>query len=127
MAQKAELSTDAGATGTASWLPMVIILLAQIQMAFNVNALPVSIGPIVYELETSATDVGTALVVYSLFVAAFVMLGAKIGKIFGERLVFQVTVVLHGLAMGMMAFSRDANMMNNAQALAGVAAAALVP
>jgi hypothetical protein len=35
----------------ASWLPMIIILLAQIQMAFNVNALPVSIGAIVDDLD----------------------------------------------------------------------------
>jgi MFS family permease len=111
----------------ASWLPMIIILMAQIQMAFNVNALPVSIGPIVEELDAPATAVGTALVVYSLFVAAFVMLGAKLGRLIGERLVFQVTVVLHGLAMGMMAFSSDVSTMNNAQALAGLAAAALVP
>lgn len=109
------------------WLPLGIIVLAQIQMAFNVNALPVSIGPIAEDLSTPATSVGTALVVYSLFVAAFVMLGAKIGKIFGERLVFQVTVLAHGAAMGLMALSTDADMMNNAQAIAGLAAAGLVP
>jgi MFS family permease len=97
------------------------------QMAFNVNALPVSIGPISEDLNTSATAVGTALVIYSLFVAAFVMLGAKLGKLFGARLVFQVTVVAHGLAMGMMAFSTDSGTMNSAQAVAGLAAAALVP
>lgn len=106
---------------------MAIIVLAQMQMAFNVNAIPVSIGPIVEELNIPATSVGTALVVYSLFVAAFVMLGAKIGKMFGERLVFQVTALLHGAAMAVMAFSQDAGMMNTAQALAGLAAAALVP
>jgi hypothetical protein len=59
---------------TVSWLPMLIILVAQIQMACNVNAIPVSIGPIVAELGVSSTTVGTALVFYSLFVAAFVML-----------------------------------------------------
>ena len=97
------------------------------QMAFNVNAIPVSIGPIVEELNVSATSVGTALVFYSLFVAAFVMVGAKLGKMFGERLVFQVTALLHGGAMALMALSQDAGMMNTAQALAGLAAAALVP
>jgi MFS family permease len=106
---------------------MGVIVLAQMQMAFNVNAIPVSIGPIVEELEVPATSVGTALVVYSLFVAAFVLVGAKIGKIFGERLVFQVSALVHGLAMGMMAVSQSAEAMNNAQALAGIAAAALVP
>ncbi len=106
---------------------MAIILIAQMQMAFNVNALPMSIGPIVYDLNTSATTVGTALVVYSLFVAAFVMLGAKIGKIAGARLVFQISVVIHGLSMGLMAFSPNDGTMINAQAIAGLAAAVLVP
>ncbi len=124
---KSDLTTVPQAAATASWLPMIIILMAQIQMAFNVNALPVSIGPISEDLNTPATTIGTALVVYSLCVAAFVMVGAKIGKLFGERLVFQVTVILHGLAMGLMAFSPTENVMFYAQALAGLAAAALVP
>ena len=110
-----------------SWLAMGIIVLAQMQMAFNVNAIPVSIGPIVEELNISSTSVGTALVIYSLFVAAFVLVGAKLGKIFGERLVFQVMVLAHGAAMGIMALSSSAEMMNLSQALAGLAAAALVP
>jgi MFS family permease len=122
-------SSQSGAQGAhvESWLPMTIILLAQVQMAFNVNALPVSIGPIVEELRVSSTTVGTALVVYSLSVAAFVMLGAKVGKLLGVRTVFQVTVLLHGAAMALMAMSHDASTMLNAQALAGLAAAALVP
>ena len=115
------------ATQPVTWLYMAVIVLAQMQMAFNVNAIPVSIGPIVEELNVSATSVGTALVFYSLFVAAFVMVGAKLGKMFGERLVFQVTALLHGGAMALMALSQDAGMMNTAQALAGLAAAALVP
>jgi MFS family permease len=102
-------------------------MLAQLQMGFNVNALPVSIGPIVDELNAAATAIGTAIVVYSLFVAAFVMLGSKIGKLLGARLIFQISVLVHGISMGMMAFSTDVSTMNTAQAIAGVAAAALVP
>lgn len=127
MTQKTGSPKKAQAEQVGSWLPLVVILLAQIQMAFNVNALPVSIGPIVEELNTSATSVGTALVFYSLFVAAFVMLGAKIGKLFGERRVFQITALMHGAAMALMALSPSATAMNLAQALAGLAAAALVP
>jgi MFS family permease len=111
----------------ASWLPLVIIVLAQLQMGFNINALPVSIGPISEDLNAPATAIGTALVVYSLFVAAFVMLGAKLGKLFGERLVFQAAVAVHGVSMALMAISTDASTMNTAQGIAGLAAAALVP
>jgi MFS family permease len=111
----------------ASWLPMVILVMAQLQMAFNINALPVSIGPIVEDLNTPATSVATGLVLYSLFVAAFVMLGAKLGKLFGERLVFQVSALAHGVAMLLMALATDADAMNLAQITAGIAAALLVP
>lgn len=111
----------------ASWLPLAIIVLAQLQMGININALPVSLGPIVDDLNAPATSISTALVLYSLFVAAFVMLGAKIGKIFGERLVFQVSAVGHGAAMALMAIATNAGMMNIAQSIAGIAAALLVP
>ncbi len=127
MTKRSESPVTSSALGTVSWVPLAIIMLAQIQMAFNVNALPVSIGPIVEDLEVSSTSIATALIVYSLFVAGFVMLGAKIGKLFGERLVFQVSALVHGVAMALMALSTDEDMMNNAQAIAGLAAAALVP
>jgi hypothetical protein len=70
----------------ASWLPMVIIALAQIQMGFNVSALPVSIGGIVEDFNTSPSSVSTALVVYSLAVAGFVILGAKLRVLYVSRL-----------------------------------------
>jgi MFS family permease len=111
----------------APWLALIVIVLAQIQMSFNIFALPVLVGPITRDLATPATSVATALVVYSLVVAALVMVGAKVGRLFGERPVFQVGVIVHAVAMGMMAFSADARMMNNAQTIAGLAAAAIVP
>jgi MFS-type transporter involved in bile tolerance (Atg22 family) len=55
------------------------------------------------------------------------MLGAKAGRLCGERLAFQLGVAIHAVAMGMMAFSTDPRTMNNAQAVAGLAAALLVP
>jgi MFS family permease len=106
---------------------LIVIVLAQLQMAINISALPVSLGPISEDLDAPATAAATALLLYSLFVAAFVMLGAKIGKLAGERRVFQACVVGHGVAMGLMATSTNASMMNAAQAIAGVTAAALVP
>jgi MFS family permease len=111
----------------SSWLPLAIIVLAQLQMGININALPVSLGPIIEDINAPATSVATALVLYSLFVAAFVMLGAKLGKMFGERLVFQISALVHGASMALMASSTNAETMNTAQAIAGLAAAALVP
>jgi MFS family permease len=111
----------------APWLPLIVIVLAQLQMAINVSALPVSLGPLSEDLDAPATAAATALLLYSMFCAAFVMLGAKIGKLVGERRLLQVSVVAHGVAMGLMATSTNASTMNAAQSIAGVAAAAAVP
>jgi len=64
MSKQAPSLPTTGATQQVTWLYMAVIVLAQMQMAFNVNAIPVSIGPIVEELNVSATSVGTALVFY---------------------------------------------------------------
>lgn len=111
----------------SSWLPMLVIAFVQIQMAFNVSALIISMGAIVEDFQTSPTTIATALVVYSLGVAAFVMLGARIATILGARLVFQVSVVMHGVSMAIMAISSGPVVMLLAQLLAGLAAAAAVP
>src|SRR5579883_1062751 len=121
-------TADTAAQAThAPWLPLVIIVLAQLQMAINISALPVSLGPLSHDLKAPATAAATALLLYSLFCAAFVMLGAKIGKLVGERLLLQVSLAVHGLAMTLMATSTDAGTMNLAQSIAGIAAAAAVP
>src|SRR5262245_4533245 len=113
--------------GRDSWLPMIVIAMGQALMSFNVNALPVSIGGLVASFDTPPTTVGTAIVTYSLFIAGFVMLGAKIGALFDSRRVFQAMVVLFGTAMVIMTFSPNATVMIAAQGLAGAAGAALVP
>jgi len=111
----------------ASWLPMIVIALAQILMIFNISSLQVSIEGIVSSFGTPATTVGTAIVTYSLVVAGFIMLGARAGQMFGSRRVFRIMVLIFGAAMALMALSPAAVTMIIAQALAGAAAAALVP
>src|SRR5215469_1753256 len=111
----------------APWLPMVIIAMAQILLIFNVSTLQVSIEGIVSSFNAPATTVGTAIVTYSLVVAGFIMLGAKLGQSFGSRRVFRTMVVLFGAAMLLMTLSRGIVTVIFAQVIAGAAAAALVP
>ena len=111
--EAADLGVGRERAGHASWFALIVIVLAQLQMAINLSALPVSLGPISDDLDAPATAAATALLVYSLFVAAFVMLEAKIGKLVGERRVFHVGVVAHGGAMVLMATSTDTRTMKH--------------
>jgi len=109
------------------WLPMVVIALAQMLMSFNVSAIPVSMSGMVNSFNTPPTTVATAVVMYSLCVSGFVMLGAKLGQRFGSKRFFQIAVSLFLQAMLLMVFSPTAGIMLAAQGLAGLAGAALVP
>jgi MFS family permease len=110
-----------------SWVPMIVIAMGQMLMSFNVAAIPVSMGGMVGSFNTPPTTVGTAVVLYSLGVSGFIMLGAKLGQRFGSTVFFQAAVALFLLAMVTMVLSPTADVMLAAQGLAGFAGAALVP
>ena len=73
------------------------------------------------------TTVATGIVMYSLAVAGFVMLGAKLNQRYGSLRVFRAVVALFGVAQVLMTFSPNATAMLTAQFLSGAAGAALVP
>ncbi|HBS29989.1 MAG TPA: MFS transporter [Phycisphaerales bacterium] len=106
---------------------MIVIAMGQALMSFNVAAIPVSMGGMVKSFNTPPTTVGTAIVMYSLGVSGFVMLGAKLGQRFGSKRFFQVATGLFLGAMVLMVISPRAEVMLAAQGLAGFAGASLVP
>ncbi len=106
---------------------MIVIAMGQAQMSLNINALPVSIGGIVAEFDTAATTVGTVIVVHSVAVAGFTMLGARLGQKFGSLQVFRAATLVLLAAMVLMTASPSIGVMIAAQVVAGLAAAAIVP
>jgi predicted MFS family arabinose efflux permease len=110
-----------------SWVPMIAIALGQMIMSFNVASLPVAMGGMVQSFNVPPTTVATGIVAYSMLVAGFVMLGAKLTQRFGALNVFRAAVVVFGGAQVLMTFSPTANLMITAQALSGAAGAVIVP
>jgi MFS family permease len=106
---------------------MIVIAMGQMLMSFNVASLPVSMGGMVESFGVPPTTIGTAVVLYSLGVSGFIMLGAKLGQRFGSKIFFQAAVGLFLLAMVTMVVSPTAEIMLAGQGLAGFAGAALVP
>jgi predicted MFS family arabinose efflux permease len=110
-----------------SWVPMIAIALGQAIMSFNVASLPVALSGMVNSFNVPPTTVATGIVMYSLAVAGFVMLGAKLTQRFGAVIVFRAVVILFGGAQVLMTFSPTANLMLTAQLLCGLAASVIVP
>ena len=120
-------ATESSSDMRQSWFPMIIIGMGQAQMSLNINALPVSISGIVKDFNVAPTTVGTAIVAYSLGVAGFIMLGAKLGQLFGSLIVFRAATAALMAAVTMVTFSPNATILIIAQLLAGLAAAVIVP
>jgi predicted MFS family arabinose efflux permease len=110
-----------------SWAPMVAIALGQMIMSFNVASLPVALSGMVKSFGVPPTTVATGIVAYSMLVAGFVMLGAKLVQRFGAARVFRMAIAVFGVAQTLMTFSPSAALMITAQALSGAAAAVIVP
>jgi len=106
---------------------MIAIALGQVIMSFNVASLPVALSGMVHSFNVPPTTVATGIVTYSMLVAGFVMLGAKLNQRYGALNVFRAVVLLFGAAQVLMTFSPNATLMIIAQGLCGAAGAALVP
>jgi MFS family permease len=93
-----KVTTQVG--GDAPTLPYKSILfalcLAQFINAYDTTAMNVAVSSVVKSLHTTVTGVQTALVTYSLVMAAFMLIGAKLGDIWGRRAAFLIGVGVYG-------------------------------
>lgn len=131
-----EMSSGTHAAGTtraadvaakASWLPLIVVVMTQIQASFAVNALTVSMAGITTDLDTAASSVGIAITAGTFSMAAFILLGAKVGARFGTRLVFQIAVAIHAAAMAGVALAPTPAVLFIAQAMSGAVIALVAP
>ncbi|HSO90196.1 MAG TPA: MFS transporter [Arthrobacter sp.] len=127
MAGPVPSATTSAPAATASWLPLIVVVLTQIQASFAVNALTVSMQGITSDLDTPATSVGIAITAGTFSMAAFILLGAKVGARFGTRKVFQIAVGIHAAAMAGVALSLSPAMLFIAQASSGAVIALIAP
>ncbi|MFJ6548463.1 MFS transporter [Microbacterium sp. NPDC091676] len=121
------MTRTAPAPVKTSWLPMVSLFLAQVLMSFNVAALPISLGGMVSDFGVPPTVASTTIVMYGLAVAALVMTGAKLGQRVGWVLIFRVVVALFAGSAVMMLLAPTVWWAIAGQAVAGAAAAIIVP
>jgi MFS family permease len=110
-----------------SWVPMIAIALGQMIMSFNVASLPVALSGMVEAFSVPPTTVANGIVAYSMLVAGFVMLGAKLTQRYGATRVFRAAVAMFCASQILMTLSPTAAVMITAQALCGASAAVIVP
>jgi EmrB/QacA subfamily drug resistance transporter len=79
------------------WFPLIILAAAQFVMVLDSSVMNVSISQIVADLDTTVTGVQAAITAYTLVMAAFMLVGAKLGDIWGRDRAFAMGLAVYGL------------------------------
>src|SRR5215217_8774202 len=79
------------------WLPLLILASAQFIMVLDSSVMNVAISQIVEDLDTTIQGVQTAITLYTLVMAAFMLLGAKLCDILGRNRAFAIGLMIYGV------------------------------
>jgi MFS family permease len=90
-------SYDELAVAMRKWLPMLILASAQFVMVLDSSVMNVAISQIVEDLNTTIQGVQSAITLYTLVMAAFMLLGAKLGDILGRNRAFAIGLAIYGV------------------------------
>ena len=79
------------------WIPILILALAQFVMVLDGTVMNVSISTVAGDLNTTITGMQTAITVFTLTMAAFMLTGGKLGDILGRRRALRIGSVIYGI------------------------------
>jgi MFS family permease len=79
------------------WKVVIVLALAQFVMVLDSTVMNVSISTIVKDLGTSVNGLQSAITFYTLTMAAFMLVGAKLGAKFGLLKTFSIGAVIYGI------------------------------
>ena len=79
------------------WIPILILALAQFVMVLDGTVMNVSISTVAHDLGTTITGMQTAITVFTLTMAAFMLTGGKLGDILGRQKAFRIGGVIYGI------------------------------
>jgi MFS family permease len=78
------------------WTAILILASAQFVMVLDSSVMNVSISQIVADLDTTIAGVQLAITAYTLVMAAFMLVGAKLGDIWGRDRAFAIGLAVYG-------------------------------
>ena len=82
---------------TASWGVIAMLAAAQFIMVLDTTVMNVSITQVAADLGTTVVGLQTAITMYTLVMAAFMLLGGKLGDRWGAKRAFAVGLVVYGI------------------------------
>jgi EmrB/QacA subfamily drug resistance transporter len=87
-------ATEAGAKGTG--LVLLTLAAGQFLMTLDSSVMNVSIATVAKDVGTTVTGIQTAITLYTLVMAMFMVTGGKVGSILGRKRAFAIGCVVYG-------------------------------
>jgi MFS family permease len=121
--------SSAGAPSSINPMHLLLPLaLAQFINAYDTTAMNVAVSKVVTNLHTTVSGVQTALVIYSLVMAACMITGSKLGDIWGRNRTFAIGITMYGVGAFITALSLNLGMMTFGWSLLeGLGSALMIP
>ncbi|MFF9282958.1 MFS transporter [Streptomyces griseosporeus] len=78
------------------WRALIVLGTAQFLMVLDTSVMNVSISQLVEDFDTEVTAIQAVITLYALVMAAFMLIGGRLGDILGRRRMFLVGLVVYG-------------------------------
>lgn len=79
------------------WTVAIVLGCAQFVMVLDSTVMNVSISTVVKDLDTTVAALQTCITFYTLTMAAFMLLGAKLGDVWGRKKAFTIGAIIYAL------------------------------
>jgi len=107
---------------------LIVVSLAVFILTLDTTMMNVAITALAQDLDTSIQNIQLAIALYALFMAAFMITGAKLGNIYGTKRIFLIGAVTYGVGTLMAASSVNVGMLIAGwSVIEGVGAAFMMP
>ncbi len=96
MSEQVTQPPETAAPRKAGWGVIGILAAAQFIMVLDTTVMNVSISQVVEDLDTTVVGLQTAITMYTLVMAAFMLIGGKIGDRWGAKRTFWIGMLIYG-------------------------------
>jgi MFS family permease len=93
----AEGQRFAGEAARTSWLPITVLALAQFVMVLDSTVMNVSLSTIVADLDTTIAMLQLAITLFTLTMAALMLVGGKLGDLLGRKRAFMIGLIVYSV------------------------------
>lgn len=105
-----------------------VLAAAQFLMVLDQAVMNVSISQLVEDFDTTVTTIQSVIAFYALVMAGLMLIGAKLGDIYGRKRIFKIGLVIYGLGSALTAASWSvASLTLGWSILEGIGAAMVLP